>query len=365
MRPTALIVTPKYLPLLGGMERECALLAAEFERRGFDPVVLTEQLGLDLPRRERSGAVTIVRIPSSPRRSVFVQLRVAAALALLLLRHRHAAFAVVRTTTLPSLVVGLLKRLRLVRFPTFVTAETGGVDDDVAALARRPLFPLSRLLVSSNDVLNGLCKANADHLREHGFPREKITMIPNGIDTTPWDATRPPDRVERFLFLGRIDPEKGIFELADAFAQVHRGHPATHLTIAGEGDAEDALRRRVDELGLDGAVDFVGRVPYERLGDLFGRVDALVLPSYSEGMPLSVLEAAAHRRVLVITDVGDVKRMFGDRIRTLPPRDAAALAATMEAAVNDPEPDTDYGDVIAAVSIENVADAIIGRLSAL
>jgi glycogen synthase len=362
-RTVALIVTPQYLPLLGGMERECALLAAELARRGFEPVIVTEQLGLDTALEEESGGVRVHRIPSSRERTLAVQLTVAARMAALVFRYRRtAAFAVVRTTTLPAVLVGMLKKLRAIGFPTLVTAETGGEADDVVALAGRPLFTVSRALVSAHDRLNGICQANVDHLREYGFPEPKITFIPNGIDTTPWAATSPPERVERFLFLGRLDPEKGLFELLDAFREVHDGHPGVRLTIAGEGPALEGLSRRVAELDLGDAVVFAGRVPYEELGSVFDRHDCMVLPSYSEGMPLSVLEAAAHRRPMIITDVGDVRRLFGDRIRIIPPRDTEALAAAMDAAVTDPEPRADYEDVIRALSIETVAGAILDAL---
>lgn len=359
----ALIITPRYLPLLGGMERECALLAGEFKRQGWDPVIVTEQLGMALPRDENSEGIRIIRIPSSEQRTLGVQLRVAASIALITLRHRRrAAFAVVRTTTLPSLVVGLLKATGLIRFPTLVTAETGGAEDDVAALARRPLFPISRALVAANDLLNGLCQANVDHLREFGFPEAKISMIPNGIDTAPWQATRSPERVRDFLFLGRVEPPKGVFELLDAFAEVHARHPDMTLTVAGEGPSLEALRERAQALGLEHDIRFAGRVPYEQLGALFEEIDCLVLPSYSEGMPLSVLEAAAHRRSLIVTEVGDMRRLFGDRIRIVEPRNTGALAAAMEAAVNEERPRTDYAEVVNAVAIENVAAAIVTRL---
>lgn len=360
----ALIVTPQYLPFLGGMERECALLATELRRRGWRPVIVTEQLGLDTPLEEddEHGA-HVHRIPSSPERTLRVQLAAAARMARIVLRYRRsAAFAIVRTATLPALLVGLLKKLRLVRFPTLVTAETGGVADDVVALAERPLFGLSRALVASHDVLNGLCRANVDHLREHGFPERKVTMIPNGIDTEAWDRTRPPPKVERFLFLGRFDPEKGLFELLEALRSVLESHPEVRLTIAGEGPARERLLARIGELGLGEAVEVIGRVPYERLGELFASIDCLVLPSYSEGMPLSVLEAAAHRRVLIVSNVGDIPELFGDRIRIVPPRDSAALAAAMSAAAEDDRPAADYAPVIERVAIGTVTEAILRRL---
>src|SRR3954447_21995686 len=227
----ALIVTPKFLPLLGGMERECALLAGELRRRGQEVGIVTEQLGRDTPLREEADGVRDHREPSSPERSLRVQLAVAARMAWLVMRCRRAAFGIVRTTTLPAVLVGLLKKLRLIRFPTLVTAETGGVADDVVALAERPLFPVSRWLVSAHDRLNGICQANVHHLREYGFPGEKITFIPNGIDTSAWETTAPPERIRRFLFLGRLHREKGVFELLEAFRSVRSRHPDMTLTL--------------------------------------------------------------------------------------------------------------------------------------
>jgi glycosyltransferase involved in cell wall biosynthesis len=361
-RLVALIVTPRYLPLLGGMERECALLAAEFARRGFEPVIVTEQLGERLPRYECTAGIAVFRIPSSPKRSPIVQAKVAARLVWLLVRHRRrAAFAVVRTMTLPALVVGLLKALRIITFPTLVTAETGGADDDVVALSRRPFFRVTRFIVASNDRLNGLCIANVDHLRRHGFPNAKITMIPNGIDTSAWAATQAPERVNRFLFLGRIERGKGVFELVEAFTRLRGRVPGLELRIAGEGDDTAALVARCAVLGIADTIEFLGRIEYERVGALLDSIDCLVLPSYSEGMPLSVLEAAAHHRVLVVSDVGDIRRLFGDRIHLCRPRDTAALEAAMEAASASP-PVADYADVIDRVSIGAVAGQMLAEL---
>jgi glycosyltransferase involved in cell wall biosynthesis len=345
------------------MERECALLARQFRLLGWHTVVITERLGMPLPARHTEDGITVIRVPSTPRRTPFVQLRVAAILAVLLLRHRRRVrFAIVRTFTLPALVVGMLKAVRLISYPTLVTAETGGEEDDVVALQGRSLFRFSRAIVAQNDVLNGLCQSNVDHMHAAGFPAEKVTMIPNGIDTTAWQTTSSPSAVRRFLFLGRIERAKGVYELIEAVDELRREHPDVSLAVAGEGDAREDLERRCEELGLTSSVRFLGRVPYETLGDVFGDCDCLVLPSYSEGMPLSVLEAAAHHRVLIVTEVGDVPTLFGNRIRTCPPRDAAALAAAMDDAVRSTDHATEYDDIIHEVSIERVANALVTQL---
>jgi glycosyltransferase involved in cell wall biosynthesis len=362
MRAVALIVTPRYLPLLGGTQRECALLAGEFARRGFKPVVVTELLGQDLPRSEFAGEVEIHRVPSSSTRSLLVQLRVAVRIGRLVLRYRRdAAFIVVRSVSLPAVVIGLLKAVRLISCPTFVTVENGGSEDEVVVLSRRPAFRLFRALIAANDRLNGLCEANVTHLREAGFPEHKIARIPNGVDATAWKSTRAPERVETFLFLGRIEREKGVFELAQAFATLHSRRPRVRLVVAGDGDDGAAFVARCGELGIAGAVELLGQVEYERLDALFAAVDCLVLPSYSEAMPLSVLEAAVRHRVLVASDVGDLRSLFGDRIHLCRARDPESLAEAMEAATAA-KPVTDYGDVVARVAIETVAAELFALL---
>ena len=361
----ALIVTPRFPPLLGGMEQECALLAEEFGRMGFRPVVITEQFGQDLPPREEVAGTLVIRVPSAPTRSLAVQLRAAGHIARHLLAfRRQTAFAVVRTFTLPALVVGLLKRMRLVSFPTLVTAETGGEKDDVVALEERPARWLTKWLVCGNDRLNALCQANLEHLVEFGYPQSKLTMIPNGIDISPWSQTVPPTRVERFLFLGRIDEAKGIFELVEALSRLRRDGQAPHLLVAGTGPDEKRLRSLVVSLGLEDCVEFAGLVPHEEIDRVFAETDCMVLPSWSEGMPLSVLEAASRHRVLILSDVGDMRRLFAASARIIAPGDVDSLAAAMGAAMDDRHPEADYEAVIGQVDIRSVARRLATSLSA-
>jgi glycosyltransferase involved in cell wall biosynthesis len=363
-REVALIVTPRFPPLLGGMERECALLASQFGQMGYRVVVLTEDLGQGLPERDEAGGALVIRIPSSPQRSTAVQLRVALRMARVMVSLRgQARFAIVRTFTLPALVSGLLRRLRLIDYPTLVTAETGGQEDDIVALEDRPGAEAMKWLVTGNDLLNGLCQANIDHLGEFGYPAGRVTMIPNGIETGAWQSTLPPARIERFLFLGRLEESKGIFELVEALTLLRDQGRSPRLLVAGAGPDEAEMKRRVADAGLEDAVEFAGLVPHEEIDRLFEQADCLVLPSWSEGMPLSVLEAATRHRALVLSDVGDMGRLFGGSARIFPPRDVEALASCLAEAMDDPQPAADYDAVISEVSIETVAERLARELA--
>jgi glycosyltransferase involved in cell wall biosynthesis len=352
-----LIVTPGYLPLLGGMERQCALLAGELRRMGFAVTVLTERTDPKLPLRERLDGVDVVRLRTLERRNALTFALVGLQMvAYLLANHRAFRFAVIRTLTFPALVTGLLKALGLLRCPTLVTAETGGVADDVIALRGYRGWKAFRWVLAHHDCLNSICDANFEHFRQLGFDQSRLTRIPNGVDIRPFAASTYPAQVSRFAFLGRITREKGIWELLEAFARVREQHPDCSLLVAGSGEDEEALRAAVAESGLAGAVEFLGRIPYESLGEFFENADCLVLPSYSEGLPMAVLEAMAHRRAIVATDVGDLRRLFGESAFICRPRDVQDLGRAMAAVLDSANLSrVDYEDAVPKLAIERVA----------
>ena len=355
--PRVLIVTPGFLPRLGGMERQCALLAAEFRRLGFEVTVLTERIYPRLPLRERLDGVDIVRLRTFRRRNVLTYTLVGLQMVAFLVSTRGAfQFAIVRTLTFPALVSGLLKAIGLLKYRTLVTAETGGAADDVIALRDYRGWRAFRWLLAHHDHLNSICDSNYEHYRQLGFDESRLTRIPNGVDIQPFSSSSYPHQVSRFAFLGRITREKGVWELLEAFAAVHLQHRDTSLLVAGSGEEEDSLRAAAAERGLAGAVEFLGRIPYEGLGEFFERSDCLVLPSYSEGLPMAVLEAAAHKRLLVTTDVGDLRRLFGGSIFTCRPRDSDDLSKAMKAALDSANIGrVDYESVVPELAVERIA----------
>ena len=107
------------------------------------------------------------------------------------------------------------------------------------------------------------------------------------------------------LFVGRIHPKKGISSLIEAWARVP-GMVADgwRLTIAGwdDGGHERALRARVDALGLGVSVAFLGSMSGAGKDELFRKASAFILPSFSEGLPMSVLEAWSYGLPVLMTD---------------------------------------------------------------
>jgi glycosyltransferase involved in cell wall biosynthesis len=159
-----------------------------------------------------------------------------------------------------------------------------------------------------------------------GWPAERITVIPNGVDL----GAPPVPRGELVGTLTSFDPVKGLDVLLDAATAL----PQARLALFGEGDSA-ALRKRARSLGLDGRVSFPGHV---RARDALARMAVFVLSSYMENAPLALLEAMAAGVPVVATRVGGVPELVPEGTGLLvPPGDPAALAAAIGRLLDDPE----------------------------
>jgi poly(glycerol-phosphate) alpha-glucosyltransferase len=160
--------------------------------------------------------------------------------------------------------------------------------------------------------LHALCESELGAIRAYGL-RNPVCVIPNGIDmpdsqkgTSPvWQNLLPPDA--RVLFyLGRIHPKKGLINLLHAWKLAQQGSADEKpwvLVIAGwdQGGHEAELKSLAASLGISSSIFFVGPQFDEAKQAGYKRADAFVLPSYSEGLPMVVLEAWAHSLPVVMT----------------------------------------------------------------
>lgn len=164
------------------------------------------------------------------------------------------------------------------------------------------------------------------------MPSLRTRVIANAIDTG-WvpgpDGCGFRSRGElRLVYLGRIVESKGVFETIEALARLHREGIAARLVIAGSGADEARLRAQVDRLGLTSMVEFAGPVFGRDKERFWLQADVLVFPTWSEGLPYSLLEAMAAGVLPITCPVGAIPDVITDRRDGLlvPVRDPVALA---------------------------------------
>ncbi|MDB5351176.1 MAG: glycosyltransferase [Planctomycetota bacterium] len=160
--------------------------------------------------------------------------------------------------------------------------------------------------------LHALTRPEVGHLRNIA-PRVPVALVPNGVNLAPFDSL--PDRSALnsehrelrgkfvLLFYSRLHKKKGLDLLAPALAQVARDYPEVHLLLAGNDDgALGPFLEMAEDLGISARITYVGHVAGLRARQVWARADAFVLPSYSEGFSMAVLEALACRLPTIITD---------------------------------------------------------------
>lgn len=175
-----------------------------------------------------------------------------------------------------------------------------------------------------------------------GARRERVTVIPNGVDVERF-ASAHPDPVVRgengtpvVGSVGCLAARKDYPNLLEALAMLDRRGRTFRAVVVGEGKERDALEREVERLGLRERVRFLGERPdVERL---LPGMDVFVLSSREEGIPNALLEAMAAARPAVATAVGGTPEIMEDGKTgwLVPPRDPAALAEALEAVLSDP-----------------------------
>ena len=162
------------------------------------------------------------------------------------------------------------------------------------------------------DCINALCQNEADAIREFGL-KNQIAIIPNGIDLPGCSldeiiARRQNTRGRKtLLFIGRIHPKKGLRELIEALAILKCRLPDLvnewHVKIAGWDQLNHTaeLKALIDSENLSDCITLVGPAFGDEKERLLTEASAFILPSFSEGLPMSVLEAWAYALPVVIT----------------------------------------------------------------
>ena len=185
--------------------------------------------------------------------------------------------------------------------------------------------------------LRALCQSEADAIRAFGL-RNSICIVPNAIDlpgTGDAQVTAPspfPGDRRILLYLGRIHPKKGLVHLLDAWAEVQQTLPPNAdpwcLAIAGweQGTHEQQLRQRAVERGIAPSVAFLGPQFEERKAACYRHCDAFVLPSFSEGLPMVVLEAWAYGKPVLMTPECNLPQGFLKRAAIRIETDPASIA---------------------------------------
>lgn len=150
---------------------------------------------------------------------------------------------------------------------------------------------IERLLLRAVDAFIVTYQDTATHLTSIGIPKDRITTLPNGVDTEQFiPASTGAADIPRLLFVGRMEPEKNVINLAHALAQVALKYEFV-LHCIGSGRHERAVRNILDDANV--TYTFRDSLPHHELVTEYQQADIFLLPSVAEGYPKVLIEALA------------------------------------------------------------------------
>ncbi len=333
------IVSQSYYPRFGGVTEHVHHTALELRKRGHEVLIITSHFR----RGESANGNGVARIGHNlliPFNGAFVDLAVGLRLEQqmrVLLRtwdfdvlHTHAPLV-------PTLPLMAVKAASCAQVGTFHT--TGG-RSRLLELMKGYLTPL----IDKLDARIAVSNTARDYAAAY-FPG-RYEVIPNGVDVErfhpsvqPFEAWREPGRIN-LLFVGRLDPRKGVQLLLDAMPEVvERTAGRARLLVVGDSylrsKFESSVAPRIRE-----HVRFLGHVPSADLARWYATGDIFVSPaSGNESFGIVLLEAMACGRPVVASDIPGYRSVVVPDVNGLmfPPGDRAALARTLAGLVDDPE----------------------------
>lgn len=163
---------------------------------------------------------------------------------------------------------------------------------------------------------------------------EKIRVVYNAI-MIPEDFEKNLN-TKKILFLGRIGQRKGIYDLLDVIEELVRKFPDVKLYVGGDGEIKK-FKQIVSEKNIESNVTYVGWICGKEKEKLLRNCSIYVLPSYNEGMPMSLIEGMVYKNVAISTDVGGIPKVINNMENgiLIKPGDKEKLLNSLNNVLND------------------------------
>ena len=336
------LISRRYWPLVGGAERVMAGLAAQFQAEGREIQLLTARWESHWPEELVHREVPVKRL-ANPKTRGWGTFRYMHALKRWL-RSNAEQYDAALVSMLKHDAHVTIKTLNQLNKPTLIRAEGAGPTGDCEFHKTARFGSRIKKSCMNADGIVAPSQVVEQELIKSGFSSEQVQFIPNGVeisDKAPilkTDARRSLSEAHPILtidpgeplvvYTGRLDVQKGLLDLVDAWQKVAETFPRGRLWLVGEGNDGRLIWDRIRESRLTTEIVMPGS--FDDVSDLLRAADVFVLPSYQEGMSLSLLEAMASDVPVVASDIPPNRALVeNDKGILFPPKDSEALANSL------------------------------------
>lgn len=249
------------------------------------------------------------------------------------IRHLHAHFGLA-----PATIAWLASRIaslhgRPVGFSFTIHGFHDFVDPDEARLDLKARHAAAIVCISDY-TRSQLCRLTPADL----WPKFRVLRCGVDLDALAFSPRPARSGPPTIIAIGRLSAEKGFALLIEALVQLRRVNIEAQLRLIGDGPEHGALMRAVHEAGLDDHVIFTGELSPEAVRAELRAADIFCLPSFNEGLPVSIMEAMAAGVPVVTTWIAGIPELAENNVTalTVPPARTDALAAALRQLCDDP-----------------------------
>jgi glycosyltransferase involved in cell wall biosynthesis len=354
----------------GGAESQVRTLSRHLRHLGHRVAVMTPRLARGRQRTaERCEGIPVGRI-AYPHATGIGAGVMCAKLALYLWqnRRRYDAWHVHIGHNLGAvtcLMGALVRKPVVVKISGWWELEEGTLAPSGGLVARASRFCLRRAT-----TVQAISTAIAARLEAHGFPAERVVVLPNAIDTARFRVratARAAGAPFTAVVVGRLVAEKGLATLFEAWAAAFAGRSDVRLRLVGSGALEGELRALAARLGIDAQVEFLGH--RDRVEEVLAEADVGLLTSRIEGLSNTLLECMASGLPVVASRISGSEDFIvpGRNGWLFPAADVGALADCLRDAAARTRAELRALGQSARRDVEARAalDEVVGRLTAL
>jgi glycosyltransferase involved in cell wall biosynthesis len=305
-----LMVTPRYFPCIGGIETHVHEVGRRLVANEVNVTLLTTMPhALPLPKEEMIEGMRVIRVRSWPTRDDYY---IAPEIYSIIrsgqwdLVHCQGCY-----TFVPPAAMLAAKKAKI---PYVVTFHAGGNSSRFRTKIRNIQWKLLRPLLAHASKLIGVSRFDADYFRNLlCLPEEQFSVIPNGV-TLPSFMHYPPSGTSTqslIISVGRLERYKGHHRLITALPKIREQRPDAQLLILGVGPYEATLRKLAQKFGVAKYVR-IRSVPVsdrQAMAEILSQARLVALLSEYEGNPISVMEALALGRSVLVADTSGLREL--------------------------------------------------------
>lgn len=219
--------------------------------------------------------------------------------------------------------------------PVIITEHFGKLNEDLLNRGmkrniREVYNNISQLIVVSERLKNDLTEA--------GFTGEKISVIPNGINTKKFSqvSSKQITNQVKIISIGHLIKNKGYQFLIHAIYILKRSDININLTIIGEGDYRTTLEKMIVGLKISGSITLLGYIPHSKINNLLTNSHFYIHPSLSESFSIAVIEAMACGLPVIVTKCGGPEYFVNDKVGLVIEKESSEqIAQAIERMINN------------------------------